>query len=261
MLGYWRAGRLTGRKIVPTRTRLSVSSSLRIFVSPHMPVRHLGIILDGNRRWAKARGLPSLEGHRRGYDNLKTIGLAAFDRGLEHLTAFVFSTENWQRAPEEVAYLMDLLHGALTREMGFFREHGVRLKILGRRERLAPPLLRAIDEAQTATAAGQRGQLNLCLNYGGRAEIVDAVKALAASGVRPENVTEELIAANLWSAGIPEPDLIVRTSGERRLSGFLTWSGVYSELLFIDKHWPDFGPADLDEALAEYDRRQRRFGK
>lgn len=226
-----------------------------------MPVRHLGIILDGNRRWARERGLPTLEGHRRGYDNLKTIGLACIERGIEHFSAFVFSTENWQRSREEVGYLMDLLFTALTKELDFFHKHCIRLRVLGRRERLSEKMLRAVDEAQRATAGHGRGQLNLCLNYGGRAEIVDAVKAIAAQGRRPEEITEELISANTWSAGIPEPDLIIRTSGERRLSGFLTWSGVYSELLFVDAHWPDFDEAALDAALEEFERRQRRFGK
>ena len=226
-----------------------------------MPVKHLGLILDGNRRWAQAHGLPTLEGHRRGYDNLKTVGLAAVERGVEHVSAFVFSTENWQRSREEVGYLMDLLWNALTAELGFFQEHGLRLKVLGARDRLSDRMLQAIDGAQARTAAGRRGQLNLCLNYGGRAEIVEAVRQIAARGTPPEKVTEELISAHVWSAGLPDPDLIIRTSGEQRLSGFLTWSGVYSELLFVDKHWPDFGPADLDAALAEFERRQRRFGK
>ena len=226
-----------------------------------MPIRHIGIILDGNRRWAKAKGLPSLEGHRRGYDNLKAIGLACLDRGIEHFSAFVFSTENWQRGQEEVGYLMDLLHLALTKELGFFQQHGVRLKVLGSRDRLSEKMLRAVDDAERTTAGNTRGQLNLCLNYGGRAEIVEAVRQIAARGLPPGSITEKTVSDSVWSAGIPEPDLIIRTSGERRLSGFLTWSGVYSELLFVDKHWPDFGEADLDSALAEFDRRQRRFGK
>jgi len=226
-----------------------------------MPIKHLGIILDGNRRWAKARGLPALEGHRRGYENIKAIGLLALDRGIEHLTAFVFSTENWQRSAEEVGYLLNLLLRALTVEIGFFVEHGVRLKVLGSRERLSAAMLEAIAAAEKTTGSGTRGQLNLCLNYGGRLEIVEAVKRLLADGIEPEHVNESAIASRTWSAGIPEPDLIIRTSGERRLSGFLTWSGVYSELLFVDKHWPDFNGADLDAALADFEKRQRRFGR
>jgi len=226
-----------------------------------MPVRHLGIILDGNRRWARQRGLPTLEGHRRGYDNLKKIGLACLERGVEFLTAFVFSTENWGRAPEEVVYLMDLFHGALTRELDFFRRHGVRLKIIGGRDRLAARIIEAADAAEAATAGGAKGQLNLCLNYGGRSEIVEAAKRIMLSGLRPEELTEQVFGRNLWTAGLPDPDLIIRTSGEQRLSGFLTWSSAYSELLFVEKHWPDFDEADLDAALSEYEKRSRRYGK
>lgn len=226
-----------------------------------MSVKHLAVILDGNRRWAKERGLPTLEGHRRGYDNLKRVGVAAFDRGVEFFTAFVFSTENWKRSEEEVAYLMNLLHHALANEIGFFMEHDVRMKVLGRREGLSEKLVSAIEDAERKTAGNKRGQMNFCLNYGGRAEIVDAARRIAAEGLSPETITEELFASHTWSAGIPDPDLIIRTSGEHRLSGFLTWAGVYSELLFLDSHWPDFDEATLDAALAEYERRERRFGK
>ncbi|HTM68170.1 MAG TPA: polyprenyl diphosphate synthase [Candidatus Binatia bacterium] len=226
-----------------------------------MSLTHLALILDGNRRWAKANGLPTLEGHRRGYDNLKTIGLAALERGMTHVSAFVFSTENWNRSAEEVSYLMDLLYKAIVDEVGFFMEHDVRLKVVGSRERLSDKLRQAIDAAEVRTAGNGRGQMNLCLNYGGRAEIVEAARALVAEGTRPEAVTEAVLAARMWTAGIPDPDLIVRTSGEHRLSGFLTWSGVYSELLFVDKHWPDFTVQDLEAAIEEYGRRERRYGK
>lgn len=226
-----------------------------------MALNHLAIILDGNRRWAKDKGLPTFEGHRRGYDNVKTIGLAALERGVKFFTVFAFSTENWKRTEEEVGYLMELLHVALTKEIGFYMEHNVRLRVIGRREGLSEKLVDAIDAAEAKTAGNTNGQINLCINYGGRAEIVDAVKALIADGVAADEITEERIAANIWMAGIPDPDLIIRTSGEQRLSGFLTWSGVYSELLFVEKHWPNFDVSDLDAALAEFERRGRRFGK
>ncbi len=232
-----------------------------ISFSKIVALKHLAIILDGNRRWAKARGLPTFEGHRRGYDKVKTIGLAALERGVKFFTVFAFSTENWKRSTEEVAYLMDLIHLALTSEMDFYMKHDIRLRVIGRRAELSDRLVKAIDEAEAKTAGNIAGQVNLCINYGGRAEIVEAVKLLAADGVSADEVTEELIASKLWTRGIPDPDLIIRTSGEQRLSGFLTWSGVYSELLFIDKHWPDFDPSDLDAAIAEFDRRGRRFGK
>jgi len=226
-----------------------------------MALTHLAFILDGNRRWAKAHGLPSFEGHRRGYDNLKTIGLAALERGVSHISAFVFSTENWNRSADEVSYLMDLLYKAIADEIGFFMEHDIRLKVVGSRERLSEKLRAAIANAEAKTAGNGRGQMNLALNYGGRAEIIEATKALIADGAKPEDVTEEMLTSKMWTAGVPDPDLIVRTSGEHRLSGFLTWSGVYSELLFVDKHWPDFGTEDLDAAIEEFARRERRFGK
>ena len=224
-------------------------------------LKHLAIILDGNRRWAKSKGLPTLEGHRRGYDNVKTIGLAALKRGVEQFTVFAFSTENWKRSSEEVAYLMDLLELALTKEVDFYMKHNVRLNVIGRREGLSEKLIAAIGAAQSKTAGNTAGQINLCINYGGRAEIVDAVKALIVEGRAAEEITEESIGAKIWMAGIPDPDFIIRTSGEQRLSGFLTWSGVYSELLFVEKHWPEFDEADLDAAIVEYENRQRRFGK
>ncbi|NQV90457.1 di-trans,poly-cis-decaprenylcistransferase [Candidatus Uhrbacteria bacterium] len=224
-------------------------------------MKHLAIILDGNRRWAKERKLPSLEGHRKGYENVKTIGLAALDRGVEHFSVFAFSTENWKRSQEEVGYLMELLFLALTKELDFFLEHDVRLKVVGRREGLSDKIQCAIDEAETKTALGTRGQINLCINYGGRAEIVDGIKKLIAQGKTVEEIDEELVSGALWTNGIPEPDMIVRTSGEQRLSGFLTWSGVYSELMFVDQHWPAFSVEDLEECLEDFEGRQRRYGK
>jgi undecaprenyl diphosphate synthase len=226
-----------------------------------MDLKHLAIILDGNRRWARSQGLPTLEGHRRGYDNVKTIGVAAIERGIKHFTVFAFSTENWKRSAEEVSYLMDLLYLLLTTEIDFLRKHDVRLQVIGRREGLSEKIQKAIVEAEAATASHSRGQFNVCINYGGRAEIVDAVKAIISEGHRPEEITEEFIASKIWMAGIPDVDLWVRTSGEQRLSGFLTWSSTYAELLFVEKHWPAFSIEDLDAAIAEFHDRERRFGK
>jgi len=224
-------------------------------------LKHLAVILDGNRRWAKERGLPSLEGHRRGYENVKDIGLAALDRGIQQFTVFAFSTENWKRSSEEVTYLMELLHRALVIELDFYIHNDVRLRVIGRRDGLSEKLIAAIDAAEKATAGNARGQFNLCVNYGGRAEIMDAVRRLVAEGAKPEDVTEELIASKMWMAGIPDPDLIIRTSGEQRLSGFLAWSGTYSEILFLDVHWPAFTREHLDDAISEFENRERRFGK
>lgn len=224
-------------------------------------MKHLAMILDGNRRWARSHNLPTLEGHRRGYENVKTIGLAALQRGVEHFSVFAFSTENWKRSQEEVGYLMGLLLRVLTDDVGFFLEHGVRLRVVGRREGLSAPILEAIDLATNKTASGMRGQFNLCLNYGGRAEIVDGVKKLVEQGVDLGTLDEQLVGASMWTAGIPDPDMIVRTGGEQRLSGFLTWSGVYSELKFVEKFWPDFSVEDLEECLKDFEGRQRRYGE
>lgn len=221
---------------------------------------HLAIIMDGNRRWAKDRGLKANDGHLAGYERLKSLGPECIARGITHLTVFAFSTENWKRAEDEVGFLMDLFEKALTAELGEFKRQGFRLKVVGRREGLRPSIQRAIAIAEEETVKDSRATLTLCTNYGGRAEIVDACKALVKEGVRPEDVTEEALAARMYWPDLPEPDLIVRTSGEERLSGFLTWQGVYSELYWTKKHWPDFDAAELDAALAEFASRQRRYG-
>jgi undecaprenyl diphosphate synthase len=223
-------------------------------------IRHLAIIPDGNRRWAKARGLPSLEGHRRGYENIKTFAHLCFDRGIRMLTVFAFSTENWKRTEQEVSYLMGLLRLALEKDTDGYIKRGIRLKIIGLRADLPDGLKEAIETAEARSSRGTRGQITICLNYGGRAELLEGIKRLLEEGLRPQDVTEEKISSVLWTAGLPEPDLIIRTSGEQRTSGFLTWSGVYSELLFDERHWPDYDAVALDAALAEYARRQRRFG-
>lgn len=223
-------------------------------------MKHLAIILDGNRRWAKEQGLPSLEGHRKGYENVKTIGLAALERGIEHFSVFAFSTENWKRSQEEVGYLMELLLLALTKELDFFLKHNVRLTVVGRREGLSEKIQKAIEDAEAKTAGGTRGQINMCINYGGRAEIVDGIQKIITQGKTVEEINEDVVSASLWTNGIPEPEMIVRTSGEKRLSGFLAWSGVYSELMFVDHYWPDFSVEDLDACLEEYQGRQRRYG-
>jgi undecaprenyl diphosphate synthase len=224
-------------------------------------VRHLAIIMDGNRRWAKERGLSSLEGHRQGYETFKKIGDAALARGVEVMTVYAFSTENWKRTEEEVGFLMDLLEFALSAELSSFKEKNIRLKIVGRREGLRPSVLRAIETAEGETSENTGGTLCLCINYGGRTEIVDAVKKLVKDGVAVEQIDEQAIASRLYWSNMPDPDLIIRTSGEQRMSNFLMWESVYSELYWCKKYWPDFSEKDLDEALEEYASRQRRYGK
>lgn len=224
-------------------------------------INHLAIIPDGNRRWAKDRGLPTLEGHRRGYDKIKDIGGWCVDRGIKNLTVWGFSTENWKRTEEEVGYLMNLIFLALTKELDYYNGKGIRIRVIGLRDRLPENVVRAIDEAEAATVNNDKGQINICVNYGGHAEIVAAAKRLIAEGRTADEITEESFAAATWFAGVPDVDLIVRTSGEQRLSGFLPWNGAYAELKFLDKHFPDFDEADLDALIEEFDRRERRFGK
>jgi len=226
----------------------------------HKPLQHLAIIMDGNRRWAKERGLQPQEGHLAGYERLKRIGPECVARGIKWLTVFAFSTDNWKRAEGEVGFLMDLFEKALTEELGEFSRQGFRLKVSGRRDGLRPSIQRAISAAEEATAGNVAATLILCINYGGRTEIVDACRRLAAEGLDPQTIDESAIAKRLYCPEAPEPDLVVRTSGEERLSGFLTWQSVYSELYWTAKHWPDFDAAELDKALAEFADRQRRYG-
>ena len=225
------------------------------------PLTHLAIIMDGNRRWAKERGLSPLEGHRAGYERLKQVADWCLERRISVLSVFAFSTENWNRTEEEVGYLMDLLEHALSKELDYFRQRGVRLRILGRRERLRPSILKAIETAERETASNARATLCICLNYGGRAEIADACRKLVADGLKPEEITEEALSSRMYWPDMPPPDLVIRTSGEQRLSGFLTWESAYSELYWCQKHWPDFDEQELDRALEVFSARQRRFGK
>lgn len=222
--------------------------------------RHLGIILDGNRRWARAQGLPKLEGHRRGYENLKTIGEAARARGIEFLSAYCFSTENWNRSEEEVEYLMGLLYWVATHEVTEMHRKNIRVRFLGSRERLSSRILKAIDSAETLTADNSGGTLALCINYGGQVEIAAAVKQLMADGADADDITPAAIENQLYAPDIPPLDLIIRTSGEQRLSNFMLWRAAYAELYFTKKHWPEFAAADLDMALFDYATRTRRFG-
>lgn len=223
---------------------------------------HLGIIVDGNRRWARERGLPTLEGHRRGFKKVKEVGKWCKERGVKILTIYAFSTENWNRSKEEVNYLMRLLKQALNKkEVKRFNKEKIKVKVIGQKERLPKSFQKAIQEAEELTKNNKEGILNIALSYGGRAEIVRAIKEIIKKKISPEKIDEKLVEKNLWTAGQPYPDLIIRTAGEQRLSGFLTWQSVYSELYFSKKYWPDFTEKDLDEVFKEYSRRQRRFGK
>lgn len=221
------------------------------------PVECIGMILDGNRRWARERNLPTLEGHRRGFENLKEVARWVRDRNIPHMVVYAFSTENWNRSPEEVDYLMDIFRAAIRESREELGKEGVRVRFLGQRERFAEDIQVGMRETEEKTAGNARMTMWICLSYGGRAEITEAAKAAAARG----EITEEAIRRNMWSAEMPDPDIIVRTSGEHRLSNFLLWQAAYSELFFIQPHWPDFSEKILDEILAEFAARERRHGK
>lgn len=219
--------------------------------------QHVGLILDGNRRWAKQQGLPTLEGHRRGSTVFKDIAFHAFERGVSNVSAYVFSQENWERTEEEVGYLMQLVIKAVEQYLDEFQERGIKLVILGRRDGLRRKVIDAIKRAEDKTKDNTNGTLALCFNYGGRQEIVDAVQAVVGNG---EELTSQSISSALYQPQVPDLDLVIRTSGEQRLSGFMLWRAAYAELYFSDKMWPAFTAADFDEALQCYADRERRFG-
>ena len=226
---------------------------------------HVGFIVDGNRRWAKEHGLPSSEGHRRGYEVLKKMAYACKDRGIKYLSAYIFSTENWGRSADEVDYLMKLFLTAFRNDARKLLADGFKIIFLGRRDRVSQDILDIINETEKMSANNTDAVLALHFNYGGHAEIVDAAKHLAAdvkSGrVELANISDENFSRYLYHPELPEIDLMVRTSGEKRVSGFSLWRIAYSELMFLDKKWPDMSEDDIDNILDEYASRQRRFGK
>jgi undecaprenyl diphosphate synthase len=223
--------------------------------------RHVAIIMDGNRRWARQRGVAELDGHAAGVEAIRGILRHAVRRQIEVLTLYAFSRENWARTDAEVAGLFALLEGAIRSETAELREQGVRVRLLGRLDELPAETRRSIESALDATAAGQRLLLNIAFNYAGRTELVDAIRRIVRSGTSPDDIDESTVAATLYTAGLPDPDLVIRTGGEQRLSNFLIWQAAYAELVTTEVLWPDFGAASLDEALAEYATRTRRFGR
>ena len=228
------------------------------------PPRHIAIIMDGNGRWAKKRGLPRTAGHAAGAEAFRRIANYCRSLGVEYLTVYAFSTENWKRSAEEVAGIMKLLRRYLEEALKDMEKNHVRFCFFGDLSRLSPELRKLCLDAQSRSAEYHEVQVNFCLNYGGRDEIVRAVRACAAdvaSGKRrAEDLTEDVFEGYLDSAGVPDPELIIRPSGEQRISNFLLWQSAYSEYVFMNVLWPDFGPEDLDAAIAEYQRRNRRFG-
>jgi undecaprenyl diphosphate synthase len=230
-------------------------------IDPKRVPTHVGVVMDGNGRWAQKRGLRRTEGHAAGEEALFDTVEGALDLGLKWLTVYAFSTENWKRPPDEVRYLMGFNESILTRRRDELHERGVRIRFAGRRDwRVPKRLVKRMDEALEQTKANRKMTLTIAFNYGGRAEIVDAVRALVAEGVRPEQVDEKAIRRHLYAPEMPDPDLMIRTSGEFRISNFLLWELAYSELVFTEVLWPDFRREDLFEAVREFQRRDRRFG-
>jgi undecaprenyl diphosphate synthase len=226
----------------------------------HQIPYHLAIIMDGNGRWAKARGLPRLAGHRAGTENLRRTLKACVRHGIKILTIYAFSTENWGRPAEEVRGLMTILEQVIERELKELHEQGVQIRHIGRSENVSPRLLKKIQKAVEMTKHNDTLILNVAFNYGGRQEIIDAVRRMMREGIDPDQVDDALLSQYLYTAGQPDPDLIIRTSGEMRVSNFLIWQGAYAELYVTPTYWPDFNDDELQKALDHYAARERRFG-
>ncbi|GAA5529898.1 isoprenyl transferase [Herpetosiphon gulosus] len=222
--------------------------------------RHVAIIMDGNGRWAQGRGLPRLAGHHAGTGNIKRIVREAIALGIPYLTIYAFSTENWKRPSWEVRGLMRIMAEYLDRELRELHAEGVRLHLLGTLDGVDSALAKKIQNAITLTANNTALTLSVAFNYGGRADIVNAVREIVAKGINPEDISDEMIAGHLYTSGIPDPDLIVRTSGEQRLSNFLIWQAAYSEYYMTPLLWPDFGPDQFREAVSNFGNRERRYG-
>jgi len=222
--------------------------------------RHVAIIMDGNGRWAISRGLPRLAGHKAGTENLRRVIRASVEFGIKYLTIYAFSTENWGRPPEEVQGLLHILEDVIDRELGELHKEGVQLKHIGRLERLAPMLQEKVLAAIELTKNNDKLVLSVAFNYGGRDEIVQAIQRMMKDGIEPEKVTDGLVSQYLYTAGVPDPDLIIRTSGELRVSNFLIWQGAYAELYSTPTYWPDFDKDEYRRALETYAQRERRYG-
>lgn len=238
----------------------SASASPTVGLDPARTPGHVAVIMDGNGRWAQERGLTRSEGHAAGTENIRRVIEHCGERGIGTLTLFAFSTENWKRPRLEVRGLMHLLSRTIEREIRPLHEAGVRLRYVGRLDVLEPPIRRQVQRAVDLTAKNDKMTVCVAFNYGGRADIVDAVRELVAQDIAPEDVTEDRIAEHLCTTDLPDPDLIIRTGGEQRLSNFLIWQAAYAEYHFTDTYWPDFGERDIDLALAAYAARDRRYG-
>lgn len=223
--------------------------------------RHVAIIPDGNRRWAKDKGLPAIEGHRQGYRNIKKIVKKAVELGVEYVSVYAFSTENWSRSKQEVSSLMVLLKWAAKNELRNIEKEDLRIRFAGSEHGLDPDVLQAIRKLEERTKNNKAGQFIVCVNYGGQKEIIDAVQSIVAKGFKPDEIDEKVINEHLYLPDIPPVDLLIRTSSEKRLSNFMPWQSAYAELMFPDKLWPDFTADDLEDCINEYAERRRRFGE
>jgi undecaprenyl diphosphate synthase len=230
-------------------------------IDPERIPTHIGCVMDGNGRWAEARGLPRTEGHRKGEDALFEAVEGALELGVKWLTVYAFSTENWRRPPDEVRFLVNFNEDILVRRRAELHERGVRIRFVGRRDwRVPRRIIKRMDESVAMTEKNSRMTLTIAFNYGGRAEIVDAVRALVADKVPAKKIDERAIRSHLYDTEMPDPDLVIRTSGEYRISNFLLWELAYSELVFTDTLWPDFTREHLYDCVREFQRRDRRFG-
>ncbi len=240
-------------------TPVTESESISPISGARVP-RHVGIIMDGNGRWARQRALPRAAGHRAGSENIRRVVERFADHGVSFLTLYAFSTENWSRPRSEVRLLIRLISRFVNRELDHLHRNGIRLSLLGHPETLPEGLQRQVDEAVERTRENDRLGLNICFSYGGRDDIIGAARRLIEDRIPADQVTEELLASRLATSGLPDPDLIIRTAGDQRISNFLLWQSAYAELYFTDAFWPDFGREDIDMALADYARRKRKFG-
>ena len=227
---------------------------------PERIPRHVAMIMDGNGRWALSRGLPRMAGHKAGTENLRRVIRATVEFGIKYLTIYAFSTENWGRPPEEVRGLLSILEDVIDRELNELHKEGVQLRHIGRLEKLAPVLQEKVLDAVELTKNNDRLILNVAWNYGGRDEIVQAIRRMMKDGVEAEKVTDELVGQYLYTAGVPDPDLIIRTSGELRISNFLIWQAAYSEWYVTPTYWPDFDKEEYRRAIETYGQRDRRYG-
>ncbi len=243
-------------------TRIRKLPALRSAAGPDLPgtARSVAIIMDGNGRWAQGRGLPVAAGHREGTRALRRTVEAAIDLGVESLAVYAFSTENWARPTTEVEDLMEIFGETIERELPDLARQGVRTRFIGRRDRAPAGLRMLMDGLEESTAGNDVLQLWIAFDYGGRAELVEAVRRLVEAGASEDEIDEDVVAAHLYAPEMPDPDLVIRTSGELRISNFLLWQLAYAELVFVERLWPDFGGRDLHAALAAYARRRRRFG-